>query len=75
MRNIQIDGEMRRVYREEEYWASVGAGENPQGDDILVARPCVICGDQLLGTVASLYDVEKPKCKRGHHGSRPGVYY
>ena len=56
------------VYRVDEY-----AGQ--QGDNILIARPCIECGDQLLGTPESLKSVEQPHCEPGHCYSRPGVWY
>lgn len=69
MRIIEIDGKSYRIVRENEFDSGTAS------DDVLVARPCVECGDQLLGTPESLQTAPQPRCEDGHHNSRPGVWY
>lgn len=60
------------IYRREQYDQIV---EHSQ-ENILVARRCAICGDDLLGYPELENSPEyQPSCEEGHHGSRPGVHY
>jgi hypothetical protein len=68
---MKIEGKEYQVYREEE----VVFGVAPQGEDVLVVRRCIECGDELLGTLQSMIDVPSPRCEEGHHYSRSGVHY
>lgn len=47
--------------------------EQAEGENVLVVRKCVVCGDNLLGLPGTQYD--GAQCEEGHHGSRPGVWY
>ncbi len=70
MRIVHLEEGQFKAFNSNEIEAARQAAAN--GENVLVARPCVECGDQLLGYV----DFQGvPRCEEGHHGSRPGVWY
>lgn len=43
-----------------------------RGENVMLARPCTVCGDLLFGE--SLDPNLQVKCVYGEHNSRPGVW-
>ena len=71
MKKLSFDdlGEFK-CYRIDEILAAKGAKE--KGENVMVARPCVKCGDLLFG--CSLDPNLEVCCEEGYHHSRPGVF-